>query len=265
MRAWIIIITSNFWTHGVVYYTPPPPRKKFWNKEEPSQHVVYCNLNFFHEQKNCLNVAFKRHRCKANCTTIAKSNKWNTIYVKQSSYLRCLSRKSTPMVFLYESVKFPLQNLWIIDDLPTPPSPTTTTFVWVVSLDCVWLGWNLEHNIVILSRLCLIWSELGTQYCKSRQNCHLHHAFKVILQRGRELLNKHHLRSYSLYLQTNCVSPTKNWLKAQGIGPVEGGGQLEGPYWCINHSTSGGRGVDWFLDCPVDAHWILSNPQILSL
>ena len=193
-----------------------------------------------------------------------KSNQWNTISVKQSSYLRCLSRKSTPMVFLYESVKFPLQNLWIIDDLPTPPSPTTTTFVWVFDLDCVWFSRNLEYNIVILSRLCLIWSELGTQYCKSRQNCHLHHAFKVILQRGGELLNEHHLRSYSLYLQRNCVFPTKKWLKAQGIGPVEGGGQLEGPYWCINHSTSGGRGVDWFLDCPVDAHWILSNPQILT-
>ena len=121
-------------TWGCLLY-PPPSKKKILK-----QHVVYCSLNFFHEKKNCMNVAFKRHRCKANCTTIAKSNKWNTISVKQSSYLRCLSRKSTPMVFLYESVKFPLQNLWIIDDLPTPPSPTTTTFVWVV----------------YVSRLCLI-------------------------------------------------------------------------------------------------------------
>ena len=233
---------------GLFIISPPHPRKKILKQRGALTTCGLLQSQLFHEKKNCLNVAFKRHRCKANCTTIAKSNKWNTISVKQSSCLRCLSRKSTPMVFLYESVKFPLQNLWIIDDLPTPPSPTTTTFVWVV----------------FVSRLCLIQLELGTQYCKSRQNCHLHHAFKVILHRGRELLNEHHLRSYSLYLQTNCVFPTKKWLKAQGIGPVEGGGQLEGPYWCINHSTSGGRGVDWFLDCPVDAHWILSNPQILT-
>ena len=45
------------------------------------------------------------------------------------SYLMCFSRKSTPMVFLYPSVKVPLQNLWMRLDLPTPPLPTTTTFM----------------------------------------------------------------------------------------------------------------------------------------
>ena len=76
-----------------------------------------------------------------------------------------------------------------------------------------------NHHLCLscLSRLCLIWLELGAQYCKSRQNFHLHHAFKVILHRGGELLNEHHLRSYSLYLQTNCLFPTKNCKLIKGL------------------------------------------------
>ena len=38
------------------------------------------------------------------------------------------SRKSTPMVFLYSAVKIPLQYFWIIEDLPTAPLPTMTTW-----------------------------------------------------------------------------------------------------------------------------------------
>ena len=38
------------------------------------------------------------------------------------------SRKSTPMVFLYSVVKIPLQYFWIIEDFPTAPLPTITTW-----------------------------------------------------------------------------------------------------------------------------------------
>ena len=38
------------------------------------------------------------------------------------------SRKSTPMVFLYSAVKIPLQYFWIIEDFPTAPLPTMTTW-----------------------------------------------------------------------------------------------------------------------------------------
>ena len=38
------------------------------------------------------------------------------------------SRKSTPIVFLYSAVKIPLQYFWIIEDLPTAPLPTMTTW-----------------------------------------------------------------------------------------------------------------------------------------
>ena len=38
------------------------------------------------------------------------------------------SKKSTPMVFLYSAVKIPLQYFWIIEDFPTAPFPTITTF-----------------------------------------------------------------------------------------------------------------------------------------
>ena len=42
---------------------------------------------------------------------------------------RVFSRKSTPMVFLYSSVYSPLQYRRIMDDLPTPPLPSTTTLI----------------------------------------------------------------------------------------------------------------------------------------
>lgn len=40
----------------------------------------------------------------------------------------CFSRKSTPMVFLYSLLYWPLQNCLIMLVLPTHPFPTTTTF-----------------------------------------------------------------------------------------------------------------------------------------
>ena len=43
-------------------------------------------------------------------------------------YQILFSRKSTPMVFLYSVVKIPLQYFWIIEDLPTAPLPTITTW-----------------------------------------------------------------------------------------------------------------------------------------
>ena len=46
---------------------------------------------------------------------------------KSGTDLILLSRKSTPMVFLYSVVKIPLQYFWISEDFPTAPLPTITT------------------------------------------------------------------------------------------------------------------------------------------
>ena len=64
------------------------------------------------------------------------------------------SRKSTPMVFLYSAVKIPLQYFWIIEDLPTAPLPTMTT--WREFSKII----EMKHRESIY-----IWGNLGCERC----------------------------------------------------------------------------------------------------
>ena len=53
---------------------------------------------------------------------------WHFLGQGRMSHQILFSRKSTPMVFLYSVVKIPLQYFWIIEDFPTAPLPTITTW-----------------------------------------------------------------------------------------------------------------------------------------
>ena len=77
-----------------------------------------------------------------------------TSSIELSTHHIRFSRKSTPMVFLYSAVKIPLQYFWIIEDLPTAPLPTMTT--WREFSKII----EMKHRESIY-----IWGNLGCERC----------------------------------------------------------------------------------------------------
>ena len=67
---------------------------------------------------------------------------------QHSTHHILFSRKSTPMVFLYSAVKIPLQYFWIMEDLPTAPLPTMTTWKEIKNekLELIYMSVNLESE-----------------------------------------------------------------------------------------------------------------------
>ena len=86
----------------------------------------------------------------------AKFALWCCLQLNSNRFYQILfSRKSTPIVFLYSAVKIPLQYFWIIEDFPTAPLPTITT-------------WN---DIKLWDWSRLIISSMMTKYYRGHNIC----------------------------------------------------------------------------------------------
>ena len=64
------------------------------------------------------------------------------------NYQILFSRKSTPMVFLYSAVKIPLQYFCIMEDFPTAPLPTMTTWKRNVGWDLGLIPVNYSEQLI---------------------------------------------------------------------------------------------------------------------
>lgn len=80
------------------------------------------------------------------------------------NYLTCLSKKSTPIVFLQSLVKMPLQYRCIILLFPTAPLPTTTTLIAVSTSSSRILKQNIFRKSNTTARLP--GDSLATQWYK---------------------------------------------------------------------------------------------------
>ena len=82
----------------------------------------------------------------------AKFALWCCLQLNSNRFYQILfSRKSTPIVFLYSAVKIPLQYFWIIEDFPTAPLPTITTWndikiVWLKSINYIFHDDQVLHR-----------------------------------------------------------------------------------------------------------------------